>query len=336
MSARDHFESALGLYNIDQLKMVVDKALKMRLEDYVRIESIPVTIHNLLVQLEMQDMLLKNFLLYCMNASPRLRDATLEYYKEFFGIALQAPDPYVELVVFNNAFVDRQDLRDKLRNFFTSKTHFLLATKGPRFSGRSHCASFIKYVAKTEGIEAFALDMLEADVESMISELIDDMRLPLKEFRDRMAQHSTQAKGFISALRGIVRDPPFSEKRWCLVFDHHDRDEIDPEVRAFVEGLMQEVAKNNLPDNISIILLGQGDWAVFPYNLHHQVIEVSTPYIENTDVERYLNALASKNGRQLTNDELTTRRDEVLDSLNLKELKGMAEMSARLRKFFTN
>lgn len=132
-----------------------------------------------------------------------------------------------------------------------------------------------------------------------------------------------------------MREPAFRTNRYCIVFDHHDLPEVSPEVRAFAEGLMQEVAKSNLPPNVYIILLGQGAWSVYPSSLNHQIVDVEAPYIEATDVERYLTALASKTNQTLGQQELQKRKEEILDSLNLKELGGMLTMSDRLRKYFS-
>lgn len=338
MTPRDKFEMTLKMYNIDQLRAIVRSALNQRLEDFVQVTGIPLTITNLLNQLEPLDVLLKDFLLYLIkNSSSRLRDAAIIYYQDFFKIVIDVPDPYTELVIYNDAFVDRFDLRDKLRVFFNAGTHYLLGTKGPRYSGRSHCATFIRYVAREEDIEPIVLDLAKYTLEQLVGELIDQMFLPYTEFRDRMAQASTQGKGFIAALKGIMRkDESLKQKRWCLVFDHHDRSEIDPEVRAFVEEFMMEIALSNMPaNNFFIILLGQGDWTVFPANYNFQVVEVPTPPLTVSDVERYLQSLAKNLGQVVDPAELTRRKEEVLKDIQLSDLSGVTTMCDRLRRYTT-
>ena len=338
MTPRDYFQSALKIFNIDQLKSVVQSALDEPLENFTQVGSIPITIFNLLQQLELEDKKLRKFLLFLSkNSSARLKDAARIYYQHFFNIVIEVNDPYTELVVYNDAFVDRQELREKLRYFFKADTHFLLGTKGPRYSGRSHCSSFIRFVAREEDIDPIVFDLAKYNLEQLIRELIDQMYLPFSEFRDRLSQASTQGKGFIAAFKGIMRrDDSLRQKRWCLVFDHHDRTEVDPEVKAFVEEFMLEIAMRNMPaDNIFIILLGQGDWAIFPANYNFHVLDVPAPPLVPSDVERYLQSLAKKFDQPLDAAELLRRRDEVLEDIQLNELSGITTMCSRLRKYTT-
>src|ERR1044072_7245611 len=130
MTPRDNFQSALKIFNIDQLKSVVESALGEPLTNFTQIGSTPVTIFNLLEQLELEDNKLKMFLKFLSkNSGARLKDAANIYYQHFFNIVIEVDDPYTELVVYNDAFVDRQELREKLRYFFNSETPFLLGTK---------------------------------------------------------------------------------------------------------------------------------------------------------------------------------------------------------------
>lgn len=336
MTTREQFEAQFRDYEMEHLELVVEKALKVKLETLVKLDGVRKTLAKLLDELEQVDLQLKDFLFYFFNGPKAMRNAAIEYYTERFNIPVPVTDPYTDLVIFNDAFVDRQDLRDKLKLFFNCNTHQLLSTRGPRYSGRTHSASFVKYVARKEDYQDVPIDLLDNTPDDVMDEIINQMRLPAKEFNDRMAQEERKVKTFIAALKGILTDAPYNTKKYCLIFDHHDRDEVIPDTRKFVETLVEETAKNNYPNNFRIILVGQGSWVKFPRNLHAKVMDVPAPYLVPGDIEKYLKGLAKQNAEDLQDEELEKRKEEVLDKLNLTELDGITTMSERLRKYFNS
>jgi hypothetical protein len=315
-------------YTREQLDSLVRQLLKNPLTHYVSaVSSHPIQVDNFIAELELQPDVANSFLIWILGLPPRrpqLRSAIRAY------LGLPAPpDAYAALLVFDEVFVDRHLFRAKLRDLFNSPVNRVLVARGPRFCGRTHSKWLIQHVADSEGIKVVVVDLLDVDVADAIAQLINEMSLDPKEFADRMAQASTKAKGFASALRGYAKANKTGD-RWCLVFDHFDREEVPKASREFVELLVKDAALQTLP-NISVIVLGHS--GSVDGQFAHKVLDEDILPLQPTDVERYLADVAADRGKVITPAELLNHRNKVFADLKLPlDFTGMQEMSKRLRR----
>ena len=336
MNPRERFQQALiREYELPHFDAVVRSALKEKLENFIIATDFRLTVGGFLEALEREETKLKVFLIYLASEAPvDIRSVAREYYEDAFKIPIPVKNPYAELVIQNDPFVDRKDLREQLEFFFGSNNYQILSTRGPRSSGRSHCKIFVRHTAKAEGMESLVLDMLKSSVAKMITDISNYMDLDRSKLYDPLAQPAAQIEAFISAFRGMAIKQPVSDRKWCLIFDHHDRKEVDPDVRDFVEALVEEVAQGNLPDRIRIVLLGRGDWVKVEATLHHRITDVSTVNLNDQDIEKFLWDLSKENKLNLEEPEIKARKAKVLDGIDLKEYAGITAMSIRLRDYF--
>jgi hypothetical protein len=246
-------------------------------------------------------------------------------------------NPYKDLIVLGQPFADRQSFRDKLKDLLNSQYNRTLAANGPRYCGRSHSRILVRHVGQKIGIGVAVVDLLKTDVGEAISDLINQMQLDVKDIRDRMAQFSTQSKGFLSALRGITQNQFVqTNTRWCIVFDHHDLTETPPERKEFAELMIQELMEDTLP-NIWIVMLGLGSCQYLAPNYVPNIMNVELLRLGLTDIETYINDLqVQKSSMPLDAATLQAERDKVLADLTmpLETVESMDSMSRRLRQYF--
>ena len=322
-------------FNLAQFDSIVKLGLDESREQFsTKTTGFPEIIFEVLDAMERQGKLLRFLLFLQRLARPVLTAAVEDYLGEISGAPIVKTDPYKAIVVFNLPFVDRQILKEKLRDFFKSSPMGVMVTKGTRFTGRTHPRYFIQHVTNQEGFGHVYLDLLEyTELSDFIADIANQMKLDVKSFRDRVAQFSTQAKGFMSVLRADANDFVLNAKQWCLVFDHHDLDQVLPDLKGLVETLVRDVINKKLP-NVRVILLGHGDWKTLPADVNADIIEVQTVEIQPTDVERFLTDIAANKQEPLTPVELDTRKLEVLNNLALPlNLDGMRTMCNRLKKY---
>jgi hypothetical protein len=314
-------------YTRDQLDSLVRQTLRNPLTHYVSaVSNHPTQVDHFIGELELQPEVANAFLLWILGLPPR-RPQLRSAIRAYLGLPA-APDAYAALLVFDEVFVDRHLFRAKLRDLFKSEVNRVLVARGPRFCGRTHSKWLIQHVADSEGIKVVVVDLLEVDVSDAIADLINEMSLDPKEFADRMAQASTKTKGFASALRGYSKADK-SGDRWCLVFDHFDREQVPKASRELVELLVRDAALQSLP-NISVIVLGHS--GSFDAQFAHRILDEDILPLQPTDVERYLSDVAADRGRVIAPADLAKCREKVFANLNLPlDFAGMQEMSKRLR-----
>lgn len=323
-------------YNLDQLDAVVKAALKESRESFAIKDNLPAVVFELFEQLEQQDKKLLRFLIFLKETTnrPELRSAIADYLNECLGVNIPESDPYAEIVTLGEPFVNRQTLKEMLRTFFTNPNKRVMGTQGVRYCGRSYARYFIQHITRKEGFDFAYIDMLNTNVREIISELINTMRLPVNDFRDRLAQASTQTKGFISALKGYAREFRDAGKRWCIVFDHHDLDEVTPEVKEFAEMFIQSAINQDL-ENIWIIVLGFGPWTILKAEVYTRILAVPTlSRIEKQDVDRFIDELIVLKSETLTTQQVEARKTEIFQSLILPlNLEDMRTLCRRLRNY---
>ena len=194
----------------------------------------------------------------------------------------------------------------------------------------------MRHVGQQIGIGVLVIDLLKSDVSEIIGNLINGMQLDVRDTRDRMAQFSTQTKGFLSALRGVGQDR-FQQNniRWCIVFDHHDLAETPPDRKEFAELMIQELMEDTLP-NVWVVMLGMGTCQYLPPKYVANILNVDLLRIGQTDIETYINELRIyKKEDPLEGAALATERDKVLADLTvpLETIESMDTMSSRLRQY---
>jgi hypothetical protein len=313
-------------YNLAQLNAIVQKALNQPLEYFANGGTYPVLVDKLLADLELRPDDRDTFLAVLKVATTRseVRGAINAYY----GVPPD-PDPYDSLRPLDEPFVNRQNSREKLRSLFRSPNRRALVIRGPKASGKSHSHWLIEYVARSEGIEPVLVQLRGATLDDVVTQIINDLQLPVQEFRDRQAQASTQTKGFISAFRGWTKTlPPLT--RWCLLFDNHDDESVDAAVSGFVDALLSEVADFTMPP-VFVIVLGhrtipRPGAATAKRAVTDDILQMTQP-----DVERFLQQLATQNGAALQPGESTTLAASVFENLvSPLDHDGMTTLSGRL------
>jgi hypothetical protein len=290
--ARHRLVDAIAkLYSVAQLGSIVLRFLNHPLEHYVALADKPTMVEKLLTALERETDDRDTFLAKLRETEMRLRALIDAYY----GVPTD-PIAYEALLVLDEPFVDRQISRDKLRELFQKVNRRALVVRGPRAAGKTHSRWLIEHIARSEGIEPVFVQLRDNTIEDVVGQIINDLSLPAKDFRDRLAQASTMTKGFVSALRGSARQMT-AEQRWCLIFDSHDYDTVDKALRDFVDALLSEVVDVQMK-SIWMVVLG-----------HHAAVSTvgsATPsarLITDTilpltppDVEKYLEQLAHQTG----------------------------------------
>jgi hypothetical protein len=277
-------------YTLKQLDALVHRALGQPLEYYAIAPDLQTVVDKLIAELEQRpaDLATLLFKLREWVPPPPLRAAIDRYY----GIA-STEMPYEALVVLDEPFVNRQLLRGKLNDLFHQPNRRVLVVRGPRAAGKSHSRWLIEHVSRSEGVETVYLQLKDNTLEDIVSQLINELNLPPKEFRDRLAQFATVTKGFVSALRGSSRAMPPGQ-RWCLIFDSHDYDSVPKESRDFVDALMGDVANVQMPPIWMVVLGHRPSQTVQPSArvIADEVVPMTSP-----EVERFLSDLAGRWGR---------------------------------------
>jgi hypothetical protein len=309
-------------YERAQLDSVVRASLGHSLEYYAIGSDLPTIVDKLLDDLEKRPQELFPFLFRIRQTTrrPELRSAIDGYLQ----ISNLDGNIYEALVVLDEPFVDRHIFRQRLRELFETPNRRVLVLRGGRVVGKSHSRWLIQHVSENIGIDMVYVDLLGNTVDDIVGQLINDMNLPPREFRDRLAQVSTISKGFVSALRGFSRR--MQEQHWCLVLDGYDRAEVTDDVRSLVDVLLYEVARVQM-NPIWLVLLGYG---ALPHDLRFHVIEEEVLPIAKPDVERFLRDLAASLHK--TGATTTTICDSIFNGLQhpLDE-QGMTTMITRLR-----
>ena len=314
-------------YQFDQLNGVVRKVLHNNLEYYVARADMLTVADQLLSKLEQRRDDLEELLLWILawTRKVELKAAITEY--------LDLPDEdgnvYDALIVLEEPFVNRQMLRQNLRELFEIRARGALVVRGTRWVGKSHSRWLIQHIAKKVGVEIVHLDLVENSVDDIIGQLINEMNLPVKEFKDRVAQVSTVGKGLASALRGISRTLEDGHN-WCLVFDGHDREEAAAGMRELVEPLLHSAAKLELQP-IQIILLGYGK--ILPVDIRVRILEDDVAPLSQRDVENFLKEFAARSGQVLPETRCASMCSWIFDGLAFPlNQDGMKLMNERLRK----
>lgn len=339
MTPREMLEKEIAsAYNDQQLDTLVRSVLQKPLNHIVAKASVPIMVTELMNALEREQSELIKFILQLRLNGPTLeiRGAASNYFDNIFGTVTPQVNPYKDLIVLGHPFADRQSFRDKLKALLALQYNRTLSVNGPRYCGRSHSRVLVRHVGQTIGIRVAFIDLLKTDVSDAISYLINEMQLDVKDVRDRMAQFSTQTKGFLSALRGIAQTQFLqTNTRWCIVFDHHDLLETPPERKEFAEAMIQELIENTLP-NIWVIMLGLGTCQFLTTRDTYNILNVDLLPLGLTDIETYINELyIQKHNRPMEPTALQAEREKVLADLQLPlaSIESMETMSLRLRQY---
>jgi hypothetical protein len=317
-------DAIIRLYTVAHLGTVVQKILGCRLEQYSALTDAPTTVDNFLAALERQPDDRDRFLSRLRVLEIRLCAAIDAYY----GMPGD-PEPYDALMVLDLPFVDRKPTRDKLRELFQKENRRAMVVRGARATGKSHSRWLFEHVARSEGIDSVFVELKYNSVEEVVTQLINDLSLPPREFRDRLAQATTMTKGFVSALRGAARQMP-AQQRWCLIFDSYDYDTVDNAMRDFVDALLAEVADLQMKP-IWMIVLGHRAAApvVGATQPSARLIKDDILQLTEPDIKKFLEQLTEQKGVTFA----ATASTDIVDALTLPLDHGkMARFAERLRE----
>lgn len=338
MTPRELLEKELSRYNAQQLDSIVRGVLGKPLNHLVADARVPIMVTGLMNALEMDQEALKKFVSHLIVSIPssEMKGAAREYLNDITGVAAPQQNPYMDLIVLGQPFADRQTLRAKLQAVLNTPYFRTLSANGPRYCGRSHSRLLVRHVGQRIGFNVVYIDLLKTKVEDIISSLINQMQLDVKDIRDRMAQVSTQTKGFLSVLRGVAQNQFLqTNTRLCVVFDHHDLNETPPERKEFAELMIEELMEDTLP-NIWVVMLGLGTCQFLQQKHLFNIMDVPLSQLGVTDIESYINDLhLQKNNQPMDQAALQTERDKVLNGLTLplQTIDNMDTMSLRLQKY---
>ena len=325
-------ETISRAYDIDQFDSLVRALLRQGLAFYASTKlPMPTIVDQLLSALERQgEPVLVDFLIKVREVThrPELRAAV----DDFLATATVSANSYQALVVFGEPIVDRHLLRKHLQVLFTGNKR-LLVVRGEKTPGKSHSRWLIQHVAQSQGFELVYCDLVGNSVDEIVGQIINDMSLPPQDFRDRLAQFSTVAKGFISALRGYSRKQPLQHQQWCLVFDGYDREQVAESIRELVGPLVQDIANFGMPP-ISVILLGYRGTALS--KVMARALEEEIQPLTEADVEKFFDDLR-KCDQFCPQRSSAKMRKSVFDGLSLPlNSDGMYQIASRIRAELDN
>jgi hypothetical protein len=166
-------------------------------------------------------------------------------------------DKHDAIVLGRRAFVDRDDLRDRIRAFTQPdaySTH-MLVVRGREACGKSYSWYFLDHLARTSGAtpQTVSLKGLETPrelVEEVFAVLdLDQSKLPAMADAPQRARMRPLVAAFKGQIRRMAGD------RYWLVFDDVNDPDVEPPVddAAFA---LAEVVEETRPERLWVALLG--------------------------------------------------------------------------------
>jgi hypothetical protein len=334
MTNRESLEKELCRLTANQLAQLVDSTIKQRLDHITLANNVPQLVFELINKLEKEGLRLILFLTNLKEAaySSELKGSANNFLSELLGEEVQVLDPYSDLTIRGEPFADRQTFREKLRTLFENSDKRTLAATGPRYCGRSHARILVQHVGDQVGKTYIYVDLLTNTVGEVIDQLINEMGLQIEK-RDPLAQDSTKTKDFLARLRGISRDEFVpANRRWCIVFDHHDVPETAPSVKEFAELMIKDQLEKTLR-NVWVVMLGLGPCTkISPMDIQNKLVTADLLRLEPSDIETYIHELHLKKNQPLDAAALQAEKQKVLDGIDipLTTLDSMTKVYSRL------
>jgi hypothetical protein len=311
---RNQLEIQLQKFSPGTLDAILLRALDKPLQYFVIADNIVDIVFRLLNRLEQEAIIMQRFLVYVWMSSPEpeLQSAISNYY------GFKTPNPYDSLLPYGKPIVDRLELKKALKELFVVNGQLMhrgLIVYGPRYTGRTHAAGFISYVINSAVPRMLVtiIDLAENSLEDILYKLKEELQIPVELTSDPGAQLTRQIKNFPSTIAGHLKHKnyanPGNSQRWCLIFDHYDREEVQEEARVFVDDLVRYVGENTV--DFWIIVLGHKKPSSFyshPYILEPVEIEP----IKQADLHTYLTNIYAENKKVISPEELNRIVNEIL------------------------
>lgn len=319
MTNRESLEKELCKLKEGHLEQIVKSTIGERLDHISSLtKTVPLIVTDLLNYLEKEPLTQIRFLknLKDVGYTSELKGSANNYLSEVLGEEVPVLDPYSDLIIRGEPFADRQTFREKLKVLFDLPDKRTLAAIGPRYSGRSHARILVQHVGDQVGKTYIYVDLLTSTVGEVIDQLINEMGLVIDK-RDPLAQDSTKTKDFLQRLRAISRDEFVpANKRWCIVFDHHDVPETAPSAKEFAELMIKDQLEKTLR-NVWVVMLGLGTCTrISPMDIQNKIVIADLLRLEPSDIEAYLNELyVKKNQQPMDPVALQIEKQKVLDGL---------------------
>jgi hypothetical protein len=167
-------------------------------------------------------------------------------------------DPHDAIVLGRAVFVDRAELRQKLREFTnpTPNTTRVLIIRGDEPCGKSYSWPFLRHLAKTSvGVHPLRMGLSEFNdtPRHFVEEIFTLLNLNQAALPPRTDETGTaRFRPLINAFKGeIVR----MQQRYWLVIDDINDPGVSPLIRDTVYAIAYSV-EDTRPDNLWVILLG--------------------------------------------------------------------------------
>jgi len=171
-------------------------------------------------------------------------------------------DPHDAILLGEEAFVDRGELRKKLRKFTNPSpyTTRVLIIRGEEPCGKSYSWSFLRHLAwSSVGAKAVHVPLADGDYKhprDLVEQTFFMLDLDL-DVLPAMPDQPQQARidPLIGALYGQIGKLP--ERRWLVIDDINDQ-AVTPEIRETAYAIAKCV-EDNRPENLWVALLGYNE-----------------------------------------------------------------------------
>lgn len=212
-------------------------------------------------------------------------------------------DPHDAILLGAEAFVDRRELRDKLRAFTnpTPYTTRVLIVRGEQPCGKSYSWNFLRHLSASGSIGAKALHvqlarLAEPDFtpRQLFEYLFSRLNLCLSALPPMLddPQHA-RVEPLVGAFMGQVQN--LRKRYWLVIDDINDRD-VTPEIREAVFAIASSV-QDDRTENLWVFLLGYNS-LISDENLRRRVVD-DARFPDAELVAEHLKLIADTHGAPL-------------------------------------
>ena len=241
-------------------------------------------------------------------------------------------DPHDALVIGKAAFVNREDLRARLRDFSfptLNSTHVLIV-RGEQPCGKSYTWRFLRHLARASGAQAPKLD-LEATAytpSDLVRDVFQYLNLDLGRLQPmtddpQLARIEPLIAAFVGQIQ--VMDGP----RYWLIVDGLNSPHATQAVRECVFALAKAV-QENLPDRLWMALLGYNPPIEEP-DLS-DVVQDDARFPDPECVAMHLSLMAAAGGHSIAKSRAREIADALFEPFNPPDKAAMIQLTPLVEK----
>ncbi|MFF6844422.1 effector-associated domain EAD1-containing protein [Streptomyces tanashiensis] len=245
-------------------------------------------------------------------------DANSTAYSIFKVLLTQEPpagyaDPCAALLLGSGlprAFINRRDLREKLRQMLDAQSGRVLIVDGARKSGKTWTWFLLCHVLHGQGIKPYKIDFSTyaepVEVRDIVAELSDQIGWDLGH-GDAFATEDAQVRRVVNLAKQYMRTS--REDLW-LVFDGLVRTALTPQALRLVESLAEAVANGEMGERLSMVLIAYG--GKLPPSVDPYVWRTRLTPIGIHDLREFFCAIAVSAGAQMAQEVADLMVSDVL------------------------